>query len=147
MIQGTTRWGLTVVGLLAAVLVAMVGQARAVQEVCTTAPMIFVDRPHDNILCRFMNAYAYGPVTITQYEILDDNGTAIDSAVPLPITVPPLATSALEAFPSVTISSFSCRVTFTAPLEGYGRLSITRLNLNVSPPVAETGPPATCNPF
>jgi hypothetical protein len=136
--QAQTRVGLIVIGLLAVVLVAMVGQARAeTQEVCTTPDVEAAQG--QVVVCTLRNAYAYGPVDVVQLEILDGAGRVAIST-PGPVVLPPLSSQTLAHIVTLQdVFTFSCRVTVLEPLPGYVRLAISR--------DSTPGYPAQCNPF
>src|SRR5215470_15358376 len=113
--QAKKRLAFIMVGLLAVVLVAMVGQAWAVQEVCTTDG--FTALVTGTVLSAAMtNTYAYGPMTVVEARCMNDQGGVVAN-FDVPLTVQPLHTTTLGVGP-VLVGTYICRVTAEMPAAG-----------------------------
>jgi len=140
--QGKQRLTLTVIGILAMVLIATVGTARAVQEVCTTPPISLISQfADDQIACNITNAFAYGPMQVT-IRIFNNTGIELTheqhTVEPMQMGV---AAVRLGDFPSAV--GWSCRFEVTPTLVGYSRGAIALLR-GVQVPA---GYPAVCTPY
>src|SRR5262249_40015969 len=124
--QGTTRWGLIVVGLIAVVFVVMGGQAQgATQEVCMT-PDLYV-ASGQGMFCTLRNAYAYGTMPVVLAELLDGDGGVVvhmDNTQVQPLGVLSLG----HTVGQTDTVPFSCRFTVLEPLPGYVRATVQRFD-------------------
>ena len=139
--QAKTRLGLTVVGLLAVVVLATSAWALGgTPEVCMTPDVVAA--PGQIVACTLRNAYAYGTMDMVQLDLLDGDGKVIATASNF-LLKPLTPFTLFHTIGAGDSSPFSCRVTVLAPVPGYVRLAIQRVD-GLKTIVAI---PATCNPF
>jgi hypothetical protein len=130
-----------VAGLLAVVL----GVAVASAEVCTT-PLLTINLG-TQVTCGFVNAFAYGGVTVSIQVIAADTGTSVAARGATPIAA--LRGSALTSESCGTPPcQWFCRfeVTGNESFEGYSRGTIQNW-LVFSGVLVGGALPAQCNPF
>ena len=136
--QGKQRLALAVVAILVVALVATVGTASAVQEVCTTTPVLVPSGAR--IVCVILNAYAYGPLTTGPIQIIDSDGNVVAQDLLSREVAPQVTAIFLTSAPQLRY--YHCRVTVEVPLPGYALVTIDQEQF-----AQPAGSPALCTPF
>jgi len=151
--QGKQKLVRAVVGVLAVVLVAAMGTASAVTEVCTTPP-VFFGNVGDILACTITNRYGYGALTVTTI-LRSAAGAPVLSSIPM--SIPPLQTlnTISEAQGDIVFTGQAvCEFHLTEVIAGYSTGVITIDNYT-APGTITAGfsyerhltLPATCTPF